>query len=247
MRRCWLAVVMLALASMPLRSNADSLGLEVTTLVSSSPNIIPWGFEGAETGVSPRFIEFLLKDSGLNVKFDVRPLVRVVAGLKDGSNAITAMIPSDERDQWGIRICQPTHIGTSVAYLKGHGPYVQLSNLTGKSIGMLRGTPTFDKLMKSVSFHRIMINDMQHGMMMLAADRLDATSCYHPGCGHAMQLAGIDPASLDFLFVGNMPWVVYVSRHSTLALDRDLLAKLKARCESDAGQKAIQALVAQYE
>jgi len=227
--------------------------LLASTLATAGPRyhsyslaIEPWGFQQTDSGISPRFIQFLAAQANLDVQTEVRPYLRVLDGVKTGANAITMWVPTPERDQIGIALCQPAAIRIYLSY-KQANPVRDLAGLRGKNVGELRGSHTLDRLNREAPHHRVLINDMAQGFRMLSSGHLDGTICVYPGCGTAMKAAGVEPAEFGQVLYQAMPIAVYVSKRSSLAKDEAAMATMRAACESKQGKQLMEKLIAPFD
>jgi polar amino acid transport system substrate-binding protein len=218
------------------------------TYHSYSLAIEPWGFQQTDTGISPRFIQFLAQKADIAVKAEVRPYLRVLEGIKSGTNAMTMWVPTPERDRFSIALCKPATIRIYVSYKKQNAEQVsELSWFQGKNVGELRGSHTFDRFDRSVPHNKVIINDMAQGFRMLQTGHLDGTICVRPGCRTAMAAAGVNSTEFDQLLYDAFPIAVYVSKNSSLSKDAVAMAKMRAACESKDGKQLIEKLIAPFD
>jgi polar amino acid transport system substrate-binding protein len=227
---------------------ASSTAIAEPAYDSYSLAVEPWGFQESNTGISPRFIQFLAGKTGIAIRTEVRPYLRVQEGMQSGASALTMWIPTPERDRIALKLCQPSTIRISISYLRNAAPSVgTLDWFRGKTIGELRGSHTFDRFDSNVPHNKVLIGDMAQGFRMLKAGHLDGTICVQPGCRNAMTAAGASPAEFGQFPYQTAPIAVYVSRQSGLFKDVAALEKIRAACESAEGKRWIEEFVAQYE
>ncbi|AOZ49494.1 substrate-binding periplasmic protein [Chromobacterium vaccinii] len=207
----------------------------------------PWGVADSDRGVGPDFVRFLAAQTGVLIKAEVRPYLRVIDGMRSGANAINLGIPTEERERYGIPICEVATLKVSLVYLKEPGrAHPSARSFAGLAVGELRGSHTLDAFDRAVPHARVLLGDMDQGAKMLAAGRLDATVCVRPGCGNVLDEAGLAGKALGEWQLDVQPLRIYVSKSSALARDADAMGRLKQACESLEGQQEMRRLLAPY-
>jgi polar amino acid transport system substrate-binding protein len=218
------------------------------TFDAYATDVEPWGFGKTQSGITPEFFSFLAAQTGIALHVDVRPNKRVLDGLRDGDNAMAMVIPGADRDLMGIPICEPALVQTTIAFLKAYAPRAPtLEWLKDKTIGELRDNHTIDRLSDLVTYRNAIIDTQAQGLAMVAAGRIDATVCLHPGCVSAMKQAELDPAIFGEIVFSAGPMAIYVSRASPLAQDFTAVDKLRKACESPAGRTKMTELLRRWD
>ena len=201
----------------------------------------PFGYEQTQQGASCSFMDSVARAVGLAVKTNVRPLARILKGLQNGSVDLTMAVPSPERLEYAISICEPTRVGLSVAFLKG----ADLSSIAHKKVGVLHNSTLLDRLFDDGA-QRVGLRNQEQGFMMLVAGRLDGTFCGKPGCDAAIRKAGLDREALAFMPIQDFPFGLLLSKHSPLAQDPKLIASLHDACLADQAIAQLNALIGKY-
>ncbi|MCD0492678.1 transporter substrate-binding domain-containing protein [Chromobacterium violaceum] len=207
----------------------------------------PWGVADSDRGVGPDFIRFLAARSGVPVQAEARPYLRVIDGMRSGVNAINLGIPTEERERYGIAICEVATLSVSLVYLKREGrTHASADSFSGLAIGELRGSHTLDAFDRMVRHDKVLLGDMEQGARMLAAGRLDATVCVRPGCGNVLDETGLAADALGEWRLDEQPLRIYVAKSSRLAGDADAMRRLRQACESPEGRLEMRRLLTPY-
>jgi ABC-type amino acid transport substrate-binding protein len=197
--------------------------------------VAPWTFPDEPTrGIAPEYLRYVFDKAQIEVHLDTLPYLRVVNGLRDGSNVAAILIPDAERDSFAQRVCEVSTIRPGVLYKKSRFRINDVRALTGLTIGFQRGTHALDKLSAVPQIQHEMIESVDQGLKMLQLDRLDATFLSSPGVESMMQSRGLSPADYGWLEVDVNPVVLYVSRKSPLEADEAAMKRLKSVCEGSA-------------
>lgn len=215
--------------------------------------VAPWTFpDDPARGVASEYLRHLFASANIPMQFGTLPYVRVINGLRDGSNVAAMLIPDAERDAFALRLCQVTTIRSGILYKKarfntllasGPGPAHEpgglngLHALQGLTIGIQRGTHALDKLEKVPGIHLYSVRSVEQGLKMLKMDRIDATFLSSPGKEIMLRANGLKPAEYDWLEVDVAPVVIYISRKAALAADDRALQRLRSACSGSSRQK----------
>jgi len=206
----------------------------------------PWTFPGAqEKGVATEYLRYLFDTAGVPLTLDSLPYVRVINGLRDGSNTAAVLIPDAERDTFALRLCQVTTIRSGILYKRSRYGELNMSRLSGLIVGMQRGTHALDRLNSVPGLQPYIIDSIDQGLKMLEKDRLDATFVSSPGSEILLAAAGLSRSDYGWLQVQEQPVVIYVSRRAPLIQDSAALDRLRAVCDGS-GRAVMQKLVEHY-
>ncbi|WP_374348671.1 substrate-binding periplasmic protein [Chitinimonas sp.] len=207
--------------------------------------VFPWTYPNQpDRGVSPEILQFLFRSANIPIKLETLPYVRVINGLRDGSNVAAVLIPDAERDGFASRLCQIGQIRSGIVYKRKRFASLEPKQLSNLIIGVPRGTRALDKLSKQ-NATLYPLESVEQGLKMLVADRLDASFVSQPGSVSALEKAGLDVQDYPWLEIEVQPVVIYISQRSPLMADHAALARLKAACEGPA-QAKMAALLQQY-
>jgi len=208
--------------------------------------VAPWTFPATpERGVASEYLRYFFDAAGIPATLGTLPYLRVINGLRDGSNAAAILIPDAERDLFALQLCQVTTIRSGILYKKARYGSLGLAQLGGLTVGMQRGTHALDKLLDVPGLHPYLIDSIDQGLRMLRIDRLDATFISNPGSSSLVQEAGLSTADYGWLEVQAQPVVVYVSRKGALGRDPAALQRLRAVC-TGSGRAVMERLMHQY-
>ena len=207
--------------------------------------VAPWTFPGTQRGVATEYLRYLFDTAGVPLKLDSLPYIRVINGLRDGSNAAAVLIPDAERDTFALRLCQVTTIHSGILYKRARYGKLDLQHLSGMVIGMQRGTHALDRLNDVAGVRPYTIDSIDQGLKMLEKDRLDATFLSSPGSESMLVAAGLSQGDYAWLEVAVQPVVIYVSRRAALSQDEAALQRLRAVCDGS-GRAVMQRLVHHY-
>ena len=215
--------------------------------------VAPWTFpDDPARGVASEYLRYLFASANIPMQFDTLPYVRVINGLRDGSNVAAMLIPDAERDAFALRLCQVTTIRSGILFkkarfnsLRASGPDAThdpgdlngLHALHGLTIGVQRGTHALDKLEKVPGIRLYSVRSVEQGLKMLQMDRIDATFLSSPGKEIMLRASGLTPADYDWLEVDVAPVVIYISRKAALASDGAALQRLRTACNGNARKK----------
>lgn len=217
-----------------------------STPVAYNVPVAPWTFpDQPERGVAPEYLRYLFDTAGVPIRLDVKPYLRVISGLRDGSNAAAMLIPDSERDLYALRLCEVTSLRAGVLYKKSRHGRLSTAELSGLRVGIPRGTHALDKLSTVPGVQAYPIDSIEQGLMMLRADRLDATFLSSPGSEGLAQEGGMSAPEYGWLDVDGAPVVVYISRKSGLARDAAALQRLRGVC-GGSGRAVMDQLLRKY-
>lgn len=232
---------LLCMAGVLLSGSAAQMPVRVYTVP-----VAPWTFPGApERGVAAEYLRYFFDTAGVPVTLGTLPYLRVISGLRDGSNAAAILIPDAERDGFALQLCQVTTIRSGVLYKKSRFRELNLDQLGGLTVGMQRGTHALDKLNSISGLHPYLIDSIDQGLKMLQRDRLDATFLSNPGSDSLVRAAGLKSADYGWLEVEVKAVVIYISRKGALGQDQAALQRLRSVC-SGSGRAVMARLMQQY-
>lgn len=242
-------------------SLACPCGRAAETATAYTVPVAPWTFpDDPARGVASEYLRHLFASARVPMQFGTLPYVRVINGLRDGSNVAAMLIPDAERDTFALRLCQVTTIRSGILYkkarfnsLRASGPDLALDQnglnglhaLHGLTIGIQRGTHALAKLEKVPGIHLYSVRSVEQGLKMLKMDRIDATFLSSPGKESILRSSGLTPADYDWLEVDVAPVVIYISRKAALAADGAALQRLRSACSGSARAK-MDELMRQY-
>ncbi len=216
------------------------------SLTAYTVPVAPWTFPGDPArGIAPQYLRYLFDKAQIEVHLDTLPYLRVVNGLRDGSNTAAILIPDAERDTFALRLCNATVIRPGVLYKKSRFRLNDIAALAGLAVGEQHGSHALDKLAAVPNVRHDKIESIDQGLRMLEVDRLDATFVSSPGVEVLMENYGLSPADYAWLEVDQNPVVVYISRKSPLAADKAALQRLKDVCEGT-GRAVMTRLMREY-
>ena len=217
---------------------ANSLGTAFTVPVA------PWTFpDQPSRGLASEYLRFLFADAKVPMQFDTLPYVRVIHGLRDGSNSAAMLIPDAERDTFALRLCEVTTIRSGLLYKKSRFKNLSEADLKGLTVGIHRGTHALDKLEKSRTIQPYIIGSIEQGLKMLQLDRLDATFISSPGSDSVVRDSGLRTDDYAWLEIDSAPVVIYISRKAALAFDEAALQRLRTSCAGNAKKKMVELMV----
>lgn len=238
--RTWCAIMALGMAPM------GAGFAQGPALTAYTVPVAPWTFpDDPVRGIAPQYLHYLFEQAQLDVRLDTLPYLRVINGLRDGSNTAAILIPDAERDAFAMRLCNVTAIRPGVLYKKSRFKLTGIGALSGLAVGEQLGSHALDKLASVPKVRHDKIDSVDQGLRMLKLDRLDATFVSSPGVGILMQSYGLAEADYGWLEVDENPVVLYVSRKSPLAADRAGLQRLKEACEGS-GRAVMTRLMREY-
>jgi len=171
--------------------------------------------------------------------------LRVINGLRDGSNTAALLIPDTERDKFALQLCTATTIRSGVLYKKARYPALDAQHLHGLTIGVPLGSHALDSLKHDSSIKQHDLESVAQGIKMLKLDHLDATFLSSPGSNLVMEQENLRDSDYGWLEIEDSPVVVYLSRHSPIANDPTMLEQLKALCKGKA-RPVMDALMQKY-
>jgi hypothetical protein len=214
-------------------------------IVNTVP-VAPWTYPGTPTrGIASEYLQFLFGAADIKVQFGTVPYVRVINGLRDGSNTAAMLIPDAERDTFAIRLCHVTSIRSGLVYKKSRFKQLDIQSLGGLTIGLQRGTHALDKLEAMPGLKSYTVQSVEQGLKMLQLDRLDATFLSSPGAKIVLRDNGMSLDDYAWFEVNRDPVVIYVSRKAALTQDAAAMARLKILCEGE-GQAVMENLMEKY-
>ena len=209
------------------------------------PAIEPWGYQETEEGAACSFMDYVAREAGMAPKTEAWPVPRIMRGLRDGSLDLTVLVPSPERLDLAVEVCEPSTLAISVAYYRNSAA-ASPQAFAGTRVGTFRN----GALLKEFFTHgaeRVDLLNMTQGFKMLMAKRLAATVCVQPGCDRAMRNAGISPEELSVMPIETFPMALMLSRRSPLASDADTLERLGAACRSQGAHRILDGLIKEFE
>jgi hypothetical protein len=212
-----------------------------TAVKAVCPTVEPWGYQETEEGAACSFMDYVARDAGLLPKTEVQPIPRILHGLRDGTIDLTLIVPTPERLELAVSLCEASSISISIAYFK---------NAVGSFEGTRVGTFRNGALLKEFFTHGaepVDLLTMTQGFKMLAAHRLTGTVCVQPGCDRAIRNAGLSPDELSMVPVESFPFSLLLSKQSPLASDAGTVEKLRAACQSPASHRILDALIREFE
>jgi ABC-type amino acid transport substrate-binding protein len=223
---------------------SGTVSIAATPAINTVP-VAPWTFpKEPGRGIAPEYLRYLFDAAAIEVEFGTLPYIRVINGLRDGSNLAAILIPDAERDTFALRLCTVTSIRSGILYKKARYPRLRLDGLAGLTVGEQRGTHALDKLATTgAKVHTV--DSVEQGLKMLVLDRLDATFISSPGSEIVLLDNGLALKDYGWLEVDVAPVVVYLSRKAALAGDSTALARLRGVCEGP-GQAVMKALMLKY-
>jgi hypothetical protein len=214
-------------------------------IVNTVP-VAPWTYPSSPArGIASEYMQFLFEAADIKVQFGTVPYVRVINGLRDGSNTAAMLIPDTERDQFAIRLCNVTSIRSGLVYKKSRFKQLDINSLDGLTIGLQRGTHALDKIEAMPGLKPHSVQSVEQGLKMLQLDRLDATFLSSPGDQSVLRDNGMSLDDYAWFEVARAPVVIYVSRKAALAQDAPAIARLRLLCEG-AGQAVMTRLMEKY-
>jgi hypothetical protein len=208
--------------------------------------VAPWTYPSTPArGIASEYLQFLFGAANIKVQFGTVPYVRVINGLRDGSNTAAMLIPDTERDKFALRLCHVTSIRSGLVYKKSRFKRLDIASLDGLTIGLQRGTHALDKIAAMPGLRPHSVQSVEQGLKMLQLDRLDATFLSSPGDAIVLRDNGMSLHDYAWFEVDRAPVVIYVSRKAALAQDAAAIARLKVLCEG-AGQVVMKSLMEKY-
>ena len=216
------------------------------TVRAVCPMVEPWGYQETEEGAACSFMDYVARSADLLPRTEVQPIPRIIHGLRDGTTDLTILVPSPERLELGISLCEPSDLTISIAYYKNSIASDSVEAFEGTRVGTFRN----GALLKEFFNHGaepVDLLTMTQGFKMLAAHRLTGTVCVRPGCDRAIRNAGIPPDELSMLPVESFPFSLLLSKQSPLAQDAGTVDKLRAACQSPATHRILDGLIREFE
>jgi len=242
----WTVKLRAALAMLMLAWSDAAWPQRPAVLIVNTVPVAPWTYPSTPArGIASEYMQFLFGAADIQVQFGTVPYVRVINGLRDGSNTAAMLIPDTERDQFAIRLCQVTSIRSGLVYKKSRFKQLDIERLGGLTIGLQRGTHALDKIEAMPGLRPYIVQSVEQGLKMLQVDRLDATFLSSPGEQIVLRDNGMSPDDYAWFEVERAPVVIYVSRKAALAQDAAAIARLKGVCEG-AGQAVMKSLMEKY-
>ncbi|GEM_PF-5146449 len=210
------------------------------------PTVEPWGYQETEEGAACSFMDYVARAADLWPKTEVQPIPRIMHGLRVGTIDLTVLVPSPERLELAISLCEPSNLTISIAYYKNSIASDSVEALEGTRVGTFRN----GALLKEFFTHGaepVDLLTMTQGFKMLAAHRLTGTVCVRPGCDRAIRNAGISPDELSMLPIESFPFSLLLSKQSLLAQDVGAVDKLRAACQSPTTHRILDGLIREFE
>lgn len=141
----------------------------------------PFGFvkDGKPTGIEVDLLQEIGKRLNIEIKLQVQPWKRIIHLMQKGkTDCMFAAFLTEERLEFMDYTHVPFHISSLTIFVQEgkEFPFKTISDLKGKTIGLIRGfktTQSFDQE-KGKTFKVYEVNNMESNFQMLAKGSLDA-------------------------------------------------------------------------
>jgi len=198
-----------------------SFGGTYRTPVFATAEVKPWGFttdQGAMDGALIRFTKKLHDEVGIPYRNSIMPYARVIHALKAGEINFAVLL---DGINLGPEVTKISRILTAEIILVGGKdsiPIDSLAELTGKSVGHIRGGGKFGRTFEdATNFTKYPVKNMQQGLTMLLAGRLHAFASVDQTLFYAMQHLSVETEEIHrLLTLGEVSMSLYMSSHSPL-------------------------------
>lgn len=187
-------------------------------VVFANSQIKPWGMQidGAAQGLLIDIQHALSIETGLTHKVLLQPYSRVIHSVYSGDVDMAALFDARVDLSRAIKIAPIAESPVILVGKAGMTPLTSLDELTGKTVGHMRGSkygPTFDE---ATHFTRVPINTMSQALSMLLRGRIDAMAGVDLTFFWAIQARGFKPTQFTPLLVISRPVVsLYMSKKSS--------------------------------
>lgn len=195
------------------------VALNLSTITEFKPFI--WQENGEAKGIDADIVMELCRRTGIRCLIDFYPWKRVLSQIETGfSHGGFTGFRTPEREKFAVFLDHPLHFSTYSIYVKSGQEfnYAGISDLYGKTVGVVRGFVISPEFTEAVEQGRIRIQEAdsvdQNIRKLLAGGRLDAVIANH----HKMQIkvaemqAACDLSCLPTPVVPPRPAYLMISR-----------------------------------
>lgn len=187
----------------------------------ATSTVKPWGFSDAESNYRGILVDFqntLLSRAGITVHHLLEPYPRVIQDIEKGDADLAVMFVSPEAERIAYSLGPVINERIVIVVKAGSQTYQTLDDFNDRTIGQVRGSRYGAAFDNHPGITRIALTDVEQGLKMLLAGRLDAMASTEHSLLFAMYRAGIKAADIQLalpLFTARAD--LYVSRHALQA------------------------------
>lgn len=191
---------------------------DTKAVVFANSQIKPWGMQidGAPQGLLIDIQYALSLETGLTHKVLLQPYSRVIHSVYSGDVDMAVLFDARVDLSQVIKIAPIAESPVILVGKAGMDPLTSLDELTGKTVGHMRGSkygPVFDE---ATHFTRVPINAMSQALSMLLRGRIDAMAGVDLTFFWAIQARGFKPTQFTPLLVISRPVVsLYMSKKTS--------------------------------
>ena len=193
----WLSAFLLLLTapagvSVAAADNVPSSGPATPNVVTST--VTPWGFadnEGHQAGILVDFQQFLFSRAGLPLHNTLIPYPRVIQEIASGKADVAVMFTSPLANQIADSLGKVVDEHIIIVTRADAPDYHSLDDFAGKQVGQVRGSRYGEVFDNHPLLQRIPVTDVDQGLKMLLAGRLDAMASTEHSLLYAMYSSGI--------------------------------------------------------
>lgn len=188
---------LLCLLTLLTLTSAVRADAQAPRLVTST--VTPWGIDlpgQAPRGMLVDLQRELLRQAGLPFRNTMKPYPRVIADIESGEADLAIMFVSPEAERIGISLGQVATERVVIA-VRANAPAVQsLDDLSGRLVGQVRGSRYGAAFDEHPGIIRVPVTEVEQGLLMLLAGRIDAMASTEHSLLYALYNAGMDAADI---------------------------------------------------
>lgn len=195
-------------------------------IVRSTPLVVtstvkPWGFsdsDKANKGILIDFQNTLFARANIEFNNLLEPYPRVIQDIEKGDADIAVMFVSPQAERIAHSLGFVLNERIVIVVKAGSKEYRSLDDFSGQIIGQVRGSKYGQAFDTHPGITRVALTDVEQGLKMLLAGRLDAMASTEHSLLFAMYSAGINSKDIQLalpLFTARAD--LYVARHALQA------------------------------
>ena len=187
----------------------------------ATSTVKPWGFADTDRTRKGMLIDFqntLFSRANIAVNNVLEPYPRVIQDIEKGDADIAVMFVSPQANRIAHSLGNVLSERIVIVVKAGSKEYRSLDDFNGQNIGQVRGSKYGDAFDNHPGITRVALTDVEQGLKMLLAGRLDAMASTEHSLLFAMYSAGINAADIQLalpLFTARAD--LYVARHAMQA------------------------------
>ncbi|MCA6060182.1 ABC transporter substrate-binding protein [Thalassolituus sp. ST750PaO-4] len=212
--------LLLTFSSLTVAAEVNQETEQAIPLVVTS-TVQPWGFsdtEKANKGILVDFQNSLFTRANIKFNNQLEPYPRVIQDIEKGDADIAVMFVSPQAERIAHSLGFVLNERIVIVVKAGSKEYRSLDDFNGQNIGQVRGSKYGQAFDTHPGITRVALTDVEQGLKMLLAGRLDAMASTEHSLLFAMYSAGIDAAAVQLalpLFTARAD--LYVAHHALQA------------------------------